>query len=136
METAATSVKIAPGKRKHHGPSTKKGGKRSLPALGLIRLLLLVAGLGGGRRCRLRTRLWHAQIAADRVLPDLVDDNFLGLMSAARIDDDRRIDVAVLFFDLLVFQHHNHVRAVVLLVHRSEERRVGKECRSRWSPYH
>ena len=26
--------------------------------------------------------------------------------------------------------------AEVLLVHRSEERRVGKECRSRWSPYH
>ena len=23
-----------------------------------------------------------------------------------------------------------------LSVHRSEERRVGKECRSRWSPYH
>ena len=23
-----------------------------------------------------------------------------------------------------------------LNVHRSEERRVGKECRSRWSPYH
>src|ERR1017187_2181948 len=23
-----------------------------------------------------------------------------------------------------------------LLDHRSEERRVGKECRSRWSPYH
>ena len=23
-----------------------------------------------------------------------------------------------------------------LLGHRSEERRVGKECRSRWSPYH
>src|SRR3712207_4399198 len=27
-------------------------------------------------------------------------------------------------------------RIPVLLVHRSEERRVGKECRSRWSPYH
>src|SRR5690348_18359071 len=26
---------------------------------------------------------------------------------------------------------HNHYRA-----HRSEERRVGKECRSRWAPYH
>ena len=25
---------------------------------------------------------------------------------------------------------------VVLEVVRSEERRVGKECRSRWSPYH
>ena len=25
---------------------------------------------------------------------------------------------------------------VSYLVYRSEERRVGKECRSRWSPYH
>src|SRR2546430_17444214 len=25
---------------------------------------------------------------------------------------------------------------IVLLLVRSEERRVGKECRSRWSPYH
>ena len=25
---------------------------------------------------------------------------------------------------------------VLFSVHRSEERRVGKECRSRWSPYH
>src|ERR1022692_4462763 len=24
----------------------------------------------------------------------------------------------------------------VEVIHRSEERRVGKECRSRWSPYH
>ena len=24
----------------------------------------------------------------------------------------------------------------ILPQHRSEERRVGKECRSRWSPYH
>ena len=23
-----------------------------------------------------------------------------------------------------------------MLIYRSEERRVGKECRSRWSPYH
>ena len=28
------------------------------------------------------------------------------------------------------------VDAIGLSVHRSEERRVGKECRSRWSPYH
>ena len=26
--------------------------------------------------------------------------------------------------------------AVAYVVMRSEERRVGKECRSRWSPYH
>ena len=30
-------------------------------------------------------------------------------------------------------QYHPHVHCVVP---RSEERRVGKECRSRWSPYH
>ena len=27
-------------------------------------------------------------------------------------------------------------KRVIDLVCRSEERRVGKECRSRWSPYH
>src|SRR5256885_8281025 len=27
-------------------------------------------------------------------------------------------------------------RLPVVIDHRSEERRVGKECRSRWSPYH
>ena len=26
--------------------------------------------------------------------------------------------------------------AVLITLERSEERRVGKECRSRWSPYH
>ena len=29
-----------------------------------------------------------------------------------------------------------HSRDVLLTIDRSEERRVGKECRSRWSPYH
>ena len=29
-----------------------------------------------------------------------------------------------------------YVLALIFLVFRSEERRVGKECRSRWSPYH
>ena len=28
------------------------------------------------------------------------------------------------------------VMLVIIAVVRSEERRVGKECRSRWSPYH
>ena len=28
------------------------------------------------------------------------------------------------------------ISAVSVIISRSEERRVGKECRSRWSPYH
>src|SRR2546430_16950377 len=31
---------------------------------------------------------------------------------------------------------HGDERSVVFTHKRSEERRVGKECRSRWSPYH
>ena len=31
---------------------------------------------------------------------------------------------------------NNTSGGAVFLQHRSEERRVGKECRSRWSPYH
>ena len=31
---------------------------------------------------------------------------------------------------------HNLLNAPLLDKQRSEERRVGKECRSRWSPYH
>ena len=34
----------------------------------------------------------------------------------------------------VVEKHPEYVKAGVL--ERSEERRVGKECRSRWSPYH
>ena len=46
--------------------------------------------------------------------------------------DNRGIDFAAL--DRLL---ENQLEAgVEALVIRSEERRVGKECRSRWSPYH
>ena len=30
----------------------------------------------------------------------------------------------------------NYIPSQNALLNRSEERRVGKECRSRWSPYH
>ena len=31
--------------------------------------------------------------------------------------------------------YHEHAKKQAI-IDRSEERRVGKECRSRWSPYH
>ena len=31
---------------------------------------------------------------------------------------------------------HHRVQLIGAIILRSEERRVGKECRSRWSPYH
>ena len=36
----------------------------------------------------------------------------------------------------LMFQYDEAAMKPVLDESRSEERRVGKECRSRWSPYH
>src|SRR2546429_9887154 len=37
---------------------------------------------------------------------------------------------------ILDFWGDNTVHVAVFICMRSEERRVGKECRSRWSPYH
>ena len=57
------------------------------------------------------------------------------------------IDLAVGFDQREAVAYHTFVQSVVekssipvrflpLNMNRSEERRVGKECRSRWSPYH
>ena len=37
---------------------------------------------------------------------------------------------------LVIHRTPRHIYAQVIAPNRSEERRVGKECRSRWSPYH
>ena len=43
----------------------------------------------------------------------------------AKIDLVSKVDVT-----------HSCIYPLVFSIYRSEERRVGKECRSRWSPYH
>ena len=54
--------------------------------------------------------------------------------TAANITDD--IDVVV--YTAAIHPDNPEFKAVIdkKIPHRSEERRVGKECRSRWSPYH
>ena len=42
--------------------------------------------------------------------------------------DGGEIDWSIIFVVMML--------ALIGLASRSEERRVGKECRSRWSPYH
>ena len=51
----------------------------------------------------------------------------------ARVNDEGWDTV---FAAWLEGSHLNHNDLVLVLSVRSEERRVGKECRSRWSPYH
>src|SRR2546427_6720540 len=55
------------------------------------------------------------------------------VMSKLSIRDLTLVDnAAVLERDVEVHAHED----AVIAESRSEERRVGKECRSRWSPYH
>src|ERR1039457_3479717 len=56
-----------------------------------------------------------------------------GLADAVRIEFDQR-PVTLLDFDNAVLNWH-HRELYRRRANRSEERRVGKECRSRWSPY-
>ena len=46
------------------------------------------------------------------------------------------IVVLLVSFFVMIFLRFPIAYAVGLSSVRSEERRVGKECRSRWSPYH
>ena len=45
-------------------------------------------------------------------------------------------DCLDLYHKLVEFQEEEQKRELYKFEVRSEERRVGKECRSRWSPYH
>ena len=42
----------------------------------------------------------------------------------------------IVSFVMNILHSNYYYNEIILIVYRSEERRVGKECRSRWSPYH
>src|SRR5256885_6507638 len=59
-----------------------------------------------------------------------------GRTGAAPAVGERRHVAGVRLFLEVVGVHHRAPLARRHVDERSEERRVGKECRSRWSPYH
>ena len=63
-------------------------------------------------------------INGDPTQIDLPKNQPSGLIQALKVLKDIK-DIGIVTFD-----------EKDVLRHRSEERRVGKECRSRWSPYH
>src|SRR2546429_2520503 len=86
-----------------------------------------VVAVTGVQTCALPILLdfFAAYLSIDEPLPS--DLEALGRLGAKQLPDQRE--------SLLVSLRHWAAvtgRAAV----RSEERRVGKECRSRWSPYH
>ena len=67
----------------------------------------------------------------------------LGILIEVNYEDDERIvhyqpafDIHQISVGLLLRKIDEHGSENFKILCRSEERRVGKECRSRWSPYH
>ena len=99
----------------------------------------LVGPSGGGKTTvsRLASRFWDIQKGKIMV----------GGMDISKIDPEALMSLySIVFQDVTLFNNTvmENIRlgrkdasdAEVLEAARSEERRVGKECRSRWSPYH
>ena len=71
------------------------------------------------------------------LLTDIIQDNFLTQL----VDKPTQERTMKIILDLVLTTNGDiienlHVGDIFSNHNRSEERRVGKECRSRWSPYH
>src|SRR2546430_16126911 len=75
--------------------------------------------------------LLHRQQAEGRVIGRVVDARTSAPLSSARV-----YIVGTQIGVLTNADGRYELLGVAAGTHRSEERRVGKECRSRWSPYH
>src|SRR2546429_443662 len=73
-------------------------------------------------------RIPGLDIAAQYVPMTAVAGDFYDFL----VVDDRRVGILVAD----VTGHGVPAALIASMLKRSEERRVGKECRSRWSPYH
>ena len=64
---------------------------------------------------------------------DVIHEDIVNDVKSKMQPKDDYIQLASLF---KLFGDGTRVQILHALEQRSEERRVGKECRSRWSPYH
>src|SRR3712207_6389394 len=90
----------------------------------LKKIYFVIAVLVSSRRRQ--TRYWH-DWSSDVCSSDLVDDS-----GEVTLDSDACVEA----FDFYGQLQQNYSVSGGQDVDRSEERRVGKECRSRWLPYH
>jgi len=78
----------------------------------------------------LAAMLAEAEASSTTAEEETADDEPL---SAPQNQAERAAVIEALIF---VSEEPLSVRTIAEVLKRSEERRVGKECRSRWSPYH
>ena len=95
--------------------------------------LVILGGSGSGKSTLLRTLVGLEKPSAGQIF---IKGRDLAKTSAAEMDEIRR-KIGMSFQGGALFGSMTVGENVALpLRERSEERRVGKECRSRWSPYH
>src|SRR5689334_25182254 len=89
----------------------------------------------------LRTRFDFSKIPATIQIPNLIEvqkrsyDRFLQMDRLPSERDDAGLQaVFQSVFPITDFRNVSQLEFVDYAIGRSEERRVGKECRSRWSP--
>ena len=66
------------------------------------------------------------QMMEDTLMKEELCVHLVPLFNQLSLERQRQVEQLV---------HHQRIKRGTIVV-RSEERRVGKECRSRWSPYH
>src|SRR6266496_240351 len=113
-----------------------KASEYSIPVLGLIFLKYAdsrfsqveaeLAGKGSGRR-----KVGKTDYQARGVMYLPPDARFANLLE---LEEGKDLGHALNDAMAAIERENEELRGVLPL--RSEERRVGKECRSRWSPYH
>src|SRR5437762_2840158 len=101
------------------------------PALLVALLLIACAEIGGASMVRFKLELARWARGTMLARPEIH-----GLVGVRDVDE-QIMDEALTRFDgglRLFHMHAEGMGTIVILTTRSEERRVGKECRARWSP--
>src|SRR5256884_7140691 len=130
-----------PGRRGGDGTLTERrcvGGERIENCVTQLVMLPIVFFFSSRRRHTRCSRDWSSDVCSS----DLVDLKQMKVVK--KLKTEAKPDgsaYAAPFHKLYVSDERGKTEAVVdvvkdEIVKRSEERRVGKECRSRWSPYH
>src|SRR3712207_9292450 len=92
------------------------------------------------RRAQERADLLYGEIDRNKLFKGTVDEKSRSLMNICFVMADEYKELEKPFLDfatergMVGIKGHRSVGG--FRASRSEERRVGKECRSRWSPYH
>src|SRR3712207_7280365 len=105
----------------------------------LVLILLLLLFFFSSRRRHTRYwRDWSSDVCSSDLLYESANTPLISyLNNAIKAKELFKLDrdYVVIDGEVLIVDEHTG-RTLIGRRYRSEERRVGKECRSRWSPYH